>query len=165
MLLVQHIWDKTCLAPNENHSFPAEKNHSRKSSRKLIVIWKLTTEIEAGRDSLVKTVFRGIKGVFFNTFQPGMPSNAAPVSSWETYSSILTSQKHQIYTKHYGIFVQTELNIGNAAFLVSFCQGCPRPTSISPVHLTVYYLRCLFSSCYLYISDILVNLYAFNIIN
>ena len=59
MLLVQHIWDKTCLAPNENHSFPAEKNHSSKSSRKLIVIWKLTTEIEVGGDSLVKTVFRG----------------------------------------------------------------------------------------------------------
>ena len=37
--------------------------------------------------------------------------------------------------------------------------------SLSPVHLIVDYSHCLFSSCYLYISDILVNLYAFNIIN
>merc|ERR1712203_508596 len=54
---LQQTWDSTCLAPNiRTTHFQQRKPLKSKSSRKLIVIWKVRTEIETGGDSLVRTI-------------------------------------------------------------------------------------------------------------
>ena len=70
--------------------------------------------------ALWRQSFRGSQGSF--------SSWCISSSQWDTY--IHTPQhwhfwRHQIYTKQQGIFVQTKVNIENAAFC--FDRGCPRP--------------------------------------
>ena len=100
MLLVQqHIWENTRLPPNIRTTHFQQRKTTQANlpeNSSWFGKWQQKLKLERGQPC------EDSQGCFTLTFQTGMPTNATLVRQWDTYSSILTLRKHQIYTKTTG---------------------------------------------------------------